>query len=254
MGLLCVHAHPDDEAIWTGGVLARYADAGVRTGVVTCTWAEGTRRVEELKRSLDILGAGEPRLLGYADSRTSGSGAGAFAHAEFDDAVGRLVEHIREFQPEVVVTYDAFGGYGHPDHLQTHRITLAAVEAAAYEQLYPEGGAAWRTRALYQATVPRSLVQAHWQEVFGSPPDPDQRLPGIPDDLITTRIDVSSWVDRKWAALRAHESEAERGAGPAMFAGLSPEARQRLLGVEWYVRRDLDPAVMPDSEEFVELG
>ncbi|MCA2222037.1 PIG-L deacetylase family protein [Nonomuraea aurantiaca] len=96
--LLCVHAHPDDEALWTGGTLARFADAGARTGVVTCTWTEGTRRVAELARSLDILGAGEPRLLGYADGNAglSAPGAARFVDAPLDEAVGRLVGHIRE--------------------------------------------------------------------------------------------------------------------------------------------------------------
>ncbi|MCO6007092.1 PIG-L family deacetylase [Actinoallomurus purpureus] len=241
-GLLCVHAHPDDEALWTGGILARHADAGVRTGVVTCTWSEETRRVEELSRSLSILGAGEPRLLGYSDAGNPDSGAegnGAFVAAPLDEAVGRLVAHIRDFRPGVVVTYDAYGGYGHPDHVQAHRVTLAAVEAAAYAQLYPDAGEPWRVRALYLVTVPRSVVLAEWQELFGGPPDPGQVLPGTPDEQVTTTVDVRPWVERKWRAFQAHESEAERGAGPAMFAGVPGEVRERLLGTEWYIRRDL---------------
>ncbi len=92
--VLAVHAHPDDEAIWTGGTLARYADEGARTAVVTCTWAEGTVRAGELERSLGILGAGEPRLLGYADARKPESAPGRprFVDVPLDEAVGRVVE------------------------------------------------------------------------------------------------------------------------------------------------------------------
>jgi N-acetyl-1-D-myo-inositol-2-amino-2-deoxy-alpha-D-glucopyranoside deacetylase len=246
--LLCVHAHPDDEAIWTGGTLARYSEAGVRTGVVTCTWAEGTRRVAELERSLAILGAGKPRLLGYADSRPD-SGV-LFRTAPLDEAVGRLVRHIREFRPDVVVTYDAFGGYGHPDHIMAHRVTLAAVEAAAYEQLHPEAGDPWRVRALYLSTIPRLVVEEHWDKIFGAPPGPDVVLPGVPQDRVTTVVDVRPWVGRKWEALQAHESEAERGAGPAMFANLPDDLRDQLLSTEWYIRLNAPPTGSPSGDLF----
>ncbi|MEV5708564.1 PIG-L family deacetylase [Actinoallomurus sp. NPDC052274] len=246
-GVLCVHAHPDDEALWTGGMLARSAEAGVRTGVVTCTWTEGTRRVEELRHSLSILGTGDLRLLGYADAGGADSGGEAFVGAPLDEVVGRLVGHIRDFRPDVVVTYDAYGGYGHPDHVRAHRVTLAAVEAAAYEQLYPDAGAPWSVRTLDLVTIPRSVVLAEWERVFGSPPDPGQVLPGTPDERVTTTLDVRRWADRKWQAFQAHESEAERGAGPAMFAGLPAAERERLLGTEWYIRRELAVPTGEDS-------
>lgn len=243
MNLLCVHAHPDDEALWTGGLLARCAAAGVRTGVVTCTWREGTRRATELARSLSILRAGRPRLLGYADSvPDSGQlGQGMFREADFDEAVGRVVAHIREFRPDVVVTYDGYGGYGHPDHVRAHRVTLAAVEAAAYDQLYPDAGKPWQVQALYLATIPRTVVRALWHVLFGSEPEPDQVLPGAPDEQVTTQLDVLPWYQQKWDALWSHESEAERGAGPALFSGLDDDQCRRLLGTEWYIRRPLVP-------------
>ncbi|WP_084956346.1 PIG-L family deacetylase [Thermoactinospora rubra] len=161
--LLCVHAHPDDEAIWTGGTLARYADEGAATAVVTCSWAEGTRRAEELRHSLDILGAGEPRLLGYADARKPESAPGnpRLLDVPLDEAVGRVVEHIRQFRPDVVLTYDGYGSYGHPDHVHVHRVTMAAVEAAGYDQLYRDAGAPWRPRASGRPcthTSPRSAA------------------------------------------------------------------------------------------------
>lgn len=249
--LLCVHAHPDDEALGTGGVLARCVAGGGRAGVVTCTWAEGTRRAGELARSLAILGAGEPRLLGYADARYAASAPGGarFVDAPLDEAVGRVVAHIREFRPDAVVTYDAYGTSGHPDHIHVHRVTLAAVEAAGWGQLYPEAGEPWRVGALYLQTLPRSVVAAVWPQLFGAA-SPGARagagdgpaLPGVPDEEIgvtvdVAAVDVSAWYERKWAAIEAHESEAERGAGAAKFAKPPEELRRRLLGTEWFIRR-----------------
>ncbi|NUP82717.1 MAG: hypothetical protein HOV96_34780 [Nonomuraea sp.] len=236
--VLGVHAHPDDEAIWTGGTLAKYADEGATTAVVTCTWAEGTQRAGELERSLDILGAGKPRLLGYADARKPESAPGRprFLDVPFDEAVGRLVEHIRDVRPDVVLTFDGFGGYGHPDHVHVHRVTLAAVEAAGYDQLYRDAGDPWRPHALYLATVPRSVVTEHWRAVFGAYPEPGQALPGVPDDQVSAALDVSKWSERKWAAMLAHESEVERGASMTMLTALPERARARMLANEWYRR------------------
>lgn len=143
--LLAVFAHPDDESLSAGGVLAQHADSGARTAVVTATWSEGTWRAGELAEALRVLGAGKPRMLGYADARVpeSAPGAARLCDAPLDEAVGRLVAHIREFRPEVVVTHDGYGGLsGHPDHVQTHRVTVPAVEAAGWAQLYPETGSA----------------------------------------------------------------------------------------------------------------
>ncbi|MER7504234.1 PIG-L family deacetylase [Nonomuraea pusilla] len=238
LGVLCVHAHPDDEAIWTGGTLARYADEGARTAVVTCTWDVGTVRAAELERSLEILGAGPPRLLGYADARNPGSASGSprFLDAPFDEAVGRVVEHIREFRPDVVLTYDGYGGYGHPDHVHAHRVTLAAVEAAGYDQLYPGTGAPWRPRSVHLATLPRSVVLAQWQAVFGAPPEPGRTLPGVPDEQVTTTLDVGRWAGRKWEAMHAHASEVARGASMALLTSLPEPARAQMLSTEWYRR------------------
>jgi N-acetyl-1-D-myo-inositol-2-amino-2-deoxy-alpha-D-glucopyranoside deacetylase len=118
--VLAVHAHPDDEALFCGGVLARHAAAGSRTTVVTATWAEGTHRAVELARALDALGAGAPRLLGYADARVPESAPGRprFLDAPVDEAVEAVVGHIRAVRPQVVITTDAYGGMtGHPDHV-----------------------------------------------------------------------------------------------------------------------------------------
>ncbi|MDQ8707979.1 PIG-L family deacetylase [Streptomyces sp. LHD-70] len=159
--LLAVFAHPDDESLSAGGVLARHAAAGARTGVVTATWAADTPRAAELADALGILGAGEPRMLGYADARVPWSAPGRirFCEAPLDEAVRRLVRHIREFRPEIMVTHDAYGGLpGHPDHVHTHRVTMLAAQAAGLAQLYPDAGGPWQPRALYLATHPHSAV------------------------------------------------------------------------------------------------
>lgn len=132
--LLAVFAHPDDESLTAGGTLARHAAAGARTAVVTATWAADTPRAAELADALHILGAGKPRMLGYADSRVPRSAPGRprLCDAPLDEAVGALVAQIRDFRPEIVVTHDAYGGLsGHEDHVHTHRVTLLAVHAAA---------------------------------------------------------------------------------------------------------------------------
>lgn len=232
--VLAVHAHPDDEALWTGGLLATHT----RASVVTCTWAAGTQRVEELERSLEILGAGEPRLLGYADMKPeSAPGRPRFRDVPFDMLVERVVEHIRDVKPDIVATYDAYGGYGHPDHILVHRVTLAAVEAAGHDQLYRSTGPAWRPSALYLATLPRTFVERIWQDVFGTSPD-GQTLPGVPDARIGVTLDIREVSERKWAAIQAHRSEIERGGSMTMITSLPEHLRNNLLTTEWYLHRD----------------
>lgn len=234
--VLCVHAHPDDEALFTGGILARSAAAGARTAVVTCTWRDGEERVEELRRSLEILGAGEPRLLGYTDNALSGGVL--FCAAPFDEAVGKLVAHIRSFRPDIVVTYDGFGSYGHPDHVHAHRVTLAAFEASGYEQLFPEAGEPWRPAHLCFATFPRTAIESKWQTLFGTAaPAPGPGVPGIADSDVDLAIDVSAWFDTKWSAFSQHRSEIERGGGASQFANMDVATRREALGTEWFVHR-----------------
>ncbi len=233
--LLAVFAHPDDESLSAGGLLARHAAAGARTAVVTATWAADTCRAAELAEALRILGADEPRLLGYADARAPESAPGCprWCEASLDEAVRRLVVHLRELRPEIVVTHDAYGGLtGHPDHVQTHRVTVLAAEAAGLEQLYPEAGEPWRPSSLYLATHPHSALPA-LTDVIGA----RKAVYAVPDEHVTTRLDVTPWLDQKVAAILAHRSEVERGALPGLVAGLTPEARARLLGTEWYIRR-----------------
>ncbi|MGW2368784.1 PIG-L deacetylase family protein [Streptomyces sp. NPDC001667] len=239
--LLAVFAHPDDESLSAGGVLARHAAAGARTAVVTATWAADTPRAAELAEALRILGAGKPRMLGYADARVPRSAPGRvrFCDAPLDEAVGRVVAHIREFRPDIVITHDAYGGLpGHPDHVHTHRVTMLAAQAAGLGRLYPDAGAPWQPRALYLATHPHSAVPA-LRDVIGV----RKAVFSVPDEQVAATVDVGPWLERKIAAVLAHRSEVERGALPGVIAGLPPDARERLLATEWYIRHD--PAAVP---------
>ncbi|NUK62431.1 PIG-L family deacetylase [Streptomyces lunaelactis] len=194
--LLAVYAHPDDEALCSGGVLARHAAAGARTGVVTATWAAETARAAELAQALRILGAGEPRMLGYADARAPESAPDSprWVDAPLDDAVRQLVAHIREFRPQIVVTHDAYGGLsGHPDHVHTHRVTMLAVQAAGLDQLYRDAGDPWIESALYQATHPHSAVQALGAHLAGA----GKAMHSMPDEHMTAAVDVRPWLEQK---------------------------------------------------------
>lgn len=248
--VLCVHAHPDDEALFTGGILARSASAGARTSVVTCTWKDGDARVDELRSSLSILGAGEPRLLGYTDNAFA-EGV-PFCSAPFDEAVGKVVEHIREFKPDIVVTYDAYGSYGHPDHIHAHRVTLAAFDAAGYPQLFPGTGVPWQPSHLCLATFPRTAIEANWASLFGGhAPPPGPGVPGLPDDSVDLAVDVSRWYDAKWAAFSAHESEIARGGGATQFAAMTESSRRALFSTEWFVHRDASGQRLSGIDPFV---
>jgi LmbE family N-acetylglucosaminyl deacetylase len=174
--MLAVHAHADDETITMGGTLARCADRGIRTAVLCCTDGQlatiyaadmpeeetrprlGEIRREELRAACSVLGVSEVHFLGYHDSGMAGAETNhdpvAFWKADLDRAVGQVVGHIRAFRPHVVVSYDANGGYGHPDHIQAHRATVLAVEAAYLGKLYPEAGEPWRVSKLYYTAFP----------------------------------------------------------------------------------------------------
>lgn len=236
---LAVFAHPDDESLASGGLLARLAAAGEPTAVVTPTWAADSRRTTELAEALRILGAGEPRMLGYADARAPESAPGRprWVDVPLDEAIGCLVRHVRELRPDVVVTHDAYGGVtGHPDHRHTHRVTVLAAHAAGLGHLYPEAGEPWRPSEIHLATHPHSALPA-LTEIIGS----RKAAYTVPDDEVTDRLDVTPWLATKVAAVLAHRTEVARGALPGLVSGLSPQLRARLLSVEWYTRWSLFP-------------
>ncbi|NRQ31156.1 GlcNAc-PI de-N-acetylase [Nonomuraea sp. NN258] len=224
--LMAVHAHPDDEVLSTGGVLARYTGEGIRTVLVTCTNGEqgdgpggvkpgdpghddeavAERRLAELRESVAHLGIDHLELLGYRDSGMQGwetnTHPRAFANIPLDVAAGKLAELMERYRPDVVVTYDETGGggYGHPDHVQAHRVAVAAAQSTGIPAKF------------YYTAIPRSAIkkmfetmQANGVEVDFEPSDDF----GTPDEQVTTIVDVSPFVEHKLKALRAHESQGE---------------------------------------------
>jgi N-acetyl-1-D-myo-inositol-2-amino-2-deoxy-alpha-D-glucopyranoside deacetylase len=229
--LLAVFAHPDDESLSAGGLLARHASSGAGTAVLTATWSAQSTRAAELADATRILGAGEPRMLGYADLRVPGSAPGRprLVDAPVDEMVARLVAHLRELRPDIVVTHDRHGGAtGHPDHRRTHEATVRAVREAGQAHRHPGAGDPWRPGSLRLATHPHS-ARPMLTEIIGG-----RRTVHTVADGDVTAYDVSEWLDRKVAAVLAHRSEARRGALPGLVAGLHEEARRRLLATEWY--------------------
>src|SRR6478735_9267222 len=238
--LLFVHAHPDDESINNGATISYYATRGAEVYVVTCTlgeegevigdhWAQltvdhadqlGGYRIGELTAALHLLGIGEPIFLGGAGRwRDSGMaeadtphrpGQLRFVDADERDAVGALVQIIRELRPHVVITYDAKGGYGHPDHVQAHRVTAAAVAASGTAE-YP--GEAWVVPKFYWTVTSRSAMLAaaeslddrdllpRWEVVR------DENELGYPDHQITTVVAAADGLAAKIAALAAHATQ-----------------------------------------------
>ncbi|WP_332757156.1 PIG-L deacetylase family protein [Streptomyces sp. MT206] len=246
--LLGVFAHPDDKSLLAGGVLAQHAAAGAATAVVTATWAPDTHRAAELTDALAVLGAGKPRMLGYADARIphSAPGKSRLCDATLDDVVEVLVGHIRELRPDIVVTHDAYGQLtGHPDHIHTHRVTLLAVHAAGLRHLYPHAGAPWKPSALYVATHPESGID----ELGSLLQRVGKRVHSAPDEQVTATVDVSSWAETKWAAILAHRSQVESQRPlPALLSGLTADDRHRILATEWYTRLDTKPAPGPQRD------
>ncbi len=232
-GLLSFHAHPDDESISMGGTLASVAAAGTPVTVVTATRGEageihnrqdadevrdrlGEIRTAELISALKVLGVGEPVFLGYRDSGMMGTPenqhSDAFWRADFFEAVGRLVRIVREHRPEVVTSYDPFGGYGHPDHIQVHRIGTAAYWAAADVGRFPatDYGEPWMPSKLYWATWSRDRmikVRRQMTPDLGAGVEADEPSVGSLEGHITTTIDIGEVFDLKHQALLCHDTQ-----------------------------------------------
>jgi LmbE family N-acetylglucosaminyl deacetylase len=265
--LMAVHAHPDDEATSTGGVLARYAAEGFQTVLVTCTdggCGDGPGGVKpgepghdpkavvemrrgELEASCEVLQVSHLEMLGYADSGMMGwstnDAPGSFWTTPVAEAAERLAELMRQYQPDVVVTYDENGFYGHPDHIQAHRITMAAVALTGIPA------------KVYWTTAPRSMMEefgkimreygADWDEADGSEPDI-----GLADDEITTWVDTKSFSGQKFDALAAHASQTEN----IFFLKMGKERFGELMGMETFVRvQDKTDAPLPEDDLFASL-
>lgn len=234
-GLLALHAHPDDESTSMGGTLHRYARTGRQVVVVVATGGEvgevhnyedpepvrarlAEVRAAELQDALSILGVEHVESLGYRDSGMMGTednqDAGSFWSADFEEAVGRLVRLIRRYRPEVVTAYDPFGGYGHPDHIQVHRVGTAAFFGAGDTGRFPvgEGEGPWIPQKLYWATWPRTRTLAVRRLLVEAGEMPAEELAEEPstgsnDHDVTTWIDIEPFVDLKWKAILAHRSQ-----------------------------------------------
>jgi LmbE family N-acetylglucosaminyl deacetylase len=236
--ILAVFAHPDDE-IGTGGVLARYGAQGVRTVLVCTTDGQeatiarpeldlpavrlrlGKVRAEELRGAAAALGIHDLRMLGYHDSGMAGwpqnDRPEAFMNADFDAVVSRLVGIIREVRPQVLITHNEGGGYGHPDHIMTNRVTVAAFDAAGDPTKFADQSPApFQPTKLYYNCNPRSRFErmAEVYRQLGRPNpfeqrdrDPNRQRFFTPDEDITTRIYVRDYLDNKRRALRAHKTQ-----------------------------------------------
>jgi N-acetyl-1-D-myo-inositol-2-amino-2-deoxy-alpha-D-glucopyranoside deacetylase len=236
--MLFVHAHPDDESITNGVTIAHYVARGAQVQVVTCTlgeegevigdqWAQlavdhadqlGGYRIGELTAALRALGVNGPTYLGgpgrWRDSGMVGTQARSrqrFADADLTEAVGALVDIIRTLRPHVVVTYDPNGGYGHPDHIQTHVVTAAAVAAAAGDDY---SGEPWQVPKFYWTVLARSAFVAGWAGLGPGDlgpgwvvPPPDIGGFGFPDDEIDAVVDDVNALPAKVAALTAHATQ-----------------------------------------------
>ncbi|WP_435643068.1 N-acetyl-1-D-myo-inositol-2-amino-2-deoxy-alpha-D-glucopyranoside deacetylase [Streptomyces sp. H49] len=254
--LLLVHAHPDDESINNGATMAKYVAEGAHVTLVTCTLGErgecippglrhltgpalGAHRRGELAAALAALGVTDARLLGgagrYGDSGMMGTAdnedPGCFWRADVDEAAGHLVEVILQARPQVLVTYDDNGGYGHPDHIQAHRVAMRAVDMAA------ERG--HRVDKVYWNRTPRSVAEAAFARLQDELPTlPFTKsatlddVPGVVDDeRITTAVDGTAHAAAKAAAMRAHATQIE--VAGSCFA-LSNELAQPLFTTEYY--------------------
>jgi mycothiol conjugate amidase Mca len=263
--LLAVHAHPDDECITTGGILARYAAEGVRTVLVTCTdGAVGEIsdpalaspenlaevRARELDEAVRILSVSRLVKLGYRDSGMAGMSdnmhPASFHQAPLEQAVERVVRIMREEHPQVVVTYDERGGYGHPDHIRAHQVAVAAFDAAGDPSRFPSAGPTWSPAKLYYAVFPRSAMEQFIERLRAAGIDPPfEREPdaerdeneqppfGVPDEQVTTSVDVSEYVEAKHAALASHRTQM----GPEMFfMRLPPDLFADAFGRETFQR------------------
>ena len=273
--LLLVHAHPDDESIGQGATMARYVAEGRGVTLVTCTAGEmgevlvpelahlaaehdggleHQRRVE-LEQAMKELGVSDHRFLGgFGRFRDSGmkwhedghavaadeTDERAFANADLTEAANLLVEVIREVRPQVLVTYDEFGGYGHPDHIQAHRVAMYAATLAAVPSHRRDLGEAWDIPKIYWGTMSESRMRAGLRALRDAGDtttfegmDPDGQLPPFAraDEDLAAEVDGGEHVEQKMAALRAHATQITVD-GP--FFALSNNAGDSIWATEFY--------------------
>ena len=273
--LLLVHAHPDDESIGQGATMAKYVAEGRGVTLVTCTAGEmgeilvpelahlaadqddrlGEHRKGEIEDAMKALGVTDHRWLGgFQHYRDSGMKwhedgyaiaaddvhANAFWHADLTQAADLLVEIIREVRPQVLVTYDQFGGYGHPDHIQAHRVAMYAAQLAAVPSYRLELGEPWDIAKIYWGAMSESRMRAGLRALRDSGDttsfegmEPDGPLPHFvtPDENLAAAVDAQDFVEKKMAALRAYPTQITTD-GP--FFALSNNVGSTAWGIEFY--------------------
>jgi LmbE family N-acetylglucosaminyl deacetylase len=259
--LVCFHAHPDDETIATGGVIAQAAAGGRRVVLVLATRGElgevpdgflapgetlTERRVDELARAAAILGVARVEFLGYHDSGMAGlpenDAPGSFWSADVEEAAARLAEILVDEDAEVLTVYDENGSYGHPDHIQVHRVGVRAADLAG-------------TPRVYETTMNRDAIAQMMRDHAGAlegsgveipeeAADPDDIQIGVPAEMITTTVDVRDFADRKRAALAEHASQVHEA---HFFLAIPPEMFREAFGIEWFIRRGAPPGLKEDS-------
>jgi LmbE family N-acetylglucosaminyl deacetylase len=292
-GLMLVHAHPDDEVVATGGVIARSVAEGRRVDLVTCTGgeegeihdpdldeADAKPRLAEIRRaelecSIAALGGGAIRLhlLGYRDSGMMGEPSNevpeAFWQADLGEATGRLVRLVRDARPAVMVTYDSNGNYGHPDHINAHRVAVAAFAAAADPSQYPEAGSAHEVAKLYEVAFAREPwlalmaemrergIKLPWDLDVASDRPAEELNPsnaeairqvgedvasgeapddfGTPEALVTALVDVAAYVEQKRAAMACHRTQRQ---DMGWLLDLPEDLAQRAIAAEYFVLRE----------------
>lgn len=280
--VLAVHAHPDDEASKGAATFARYADEGVRTVVVTCTGGERGDilnpqmdptevegrmpevRKAEMAEAARILNLGGHYWLGFIDSGLPDWGKwdeglpdDCFAKSPLEVPVERLVEILRDERPEVVVTYDEFGGYPHPDHVMVHKVTMAALDAAADPSAYPELGEAHRVAKVYYhigfsrerlETLHSASLDAGLESPLG---EWIERVKNMPQREITTQIECADWFESRKQALLAHRTQVDP-------EGFWFQLSEEIVAMHWpyedyeLVRSDVESEI-PESDLFAGL-
>lgn len=264
--LVLVHAHPDDESITSGATMAKYVSLGAKVTLVTCTLGEegevlvpglshlasdkedklGHHRITELAAAMKHLNVSDWRILGgehtFRDSGMIGTPQNErkdnFWNADLLEATKHLVKIIREVKPQVLITYDDFGGYGHPDHIKAHRVATYAVALSASPTFALELGSAWDVPKVYWTAFPKSVIKAGIEalKAKGDASDfaaqnPDDLPFAIDDELVTTAIDAGQFTSAKMAALAAHETQINI---EDEFFALSNNDGTPIMGVEYY--------------------
>lgn len=259
--LVTFHAHPDDEAIATGGSIARAAAEGHRVVLVVAThgeWGEMPedllpgeslvdRRQAETARSAEILGIQRVAWLGYEDSGMTGwdqnANARSFHQAPVEEAAQRLAEILREEQPDLLTVYDWHGNYGHPDHVKVHHVGHRAAELANVGRVVEAtmNRDAIR-RMVEQARAAGSAMPGDEGDFDPDGPADDGNPMGTAEHEITLAVDVRDYTDRKRAALLAHRSQVS---DTSFFADMPDDMFRLAFGTEWFIEKGVEPGAGP---------